>query len=113
LSKKISEKLSADKKIIPFKRRNIMKQHMPKKRNRWGYKMFVLAVGESDICYDFIFYTGKGERSEYLSRYFSLSYWRHFLLVLHIYYLHSFSPVRNMCRAKPNKKHSSQHYSFR
>jgi hypothetical protein len=59
------EKLSADEQIIPFKGRSIMKQHMPLKPNRWGYKMFVLAGGESGICYDFIFYTGKGEKSEY------------------------------------------------
>jgi hypothetical protein len=38
---------------------------MPLKPNCWGYKMFVLAGGESGICYDFIFYTGKGEKSEY------------------------------------------------
>ncbi|CAF1405413.1 unnamed protein product [Rotaria sordida] len=55
------EKLSADEQIIPFKGRSIMKQHMPLKPNRWGYKMFVLAGGESGICYDFIFYTGKAE----------------------------------------------------
>ncbi|CAF1429375.1 unnamed protein product [Adineta ricciae] len=51
------EKLSADEQIIPFKGRSIMKQHMPLKPNRWGYKMFVLAGGESGICYDFVFYT--------------------------------------------------------
>ena len=59
------ENLSADEQIIPFKGRSIMKQHMPLKPNRWGYKMFVLAGGETGICYDFIFYTGKGEKSEY------------------------------------------------
>lgn len=59
------EKLSADEQIIPFKGRSIMKQHMPLKPNRWGYKMFVLAGGESGIYYDFIFYTGKGEKSEH------------------------------------------------
>ncbi|CAF1588696.1 unnamed protein product [Didymodactylos carnosus] len=59
------EKLSVDEQIIPFKGRSIMKQHMPKKPNRWGYKMFVLAGGESGICYDFIFYTGKGDKTEY------------------------------------------------
>ncbi|CAF1094970.1 unnamed protein product [Rotaria sp. Silwood1] len=53
------ENLSADEQIIPFKGRSIMKQHMPLKPNRWGYKMFVLAGGESGICYDFIFYTAE------------------------------------------------------
>ncbi|CAF4785605.1 unnamed protein product, partial [Rotaria socialis] len=42
-----------------------MKQHMPNKPNRWGYKMFLLAGGESGICYDFVFYTGKGNKQEH------------------------------------------------
>ena len=41
------------------------KQHMPNKPYRWGYKMFVLAGGETGICYDFIFYTGKGDKTEH------------------------------------------------
>ncbi|CAF3396410.1 unnamed protein product [Rotaria sp. Silwood2] len=59
------EKLSVDEQIIPFKGKSIMKQHMPSKPNRWGYKMFLLAGGESGICYDFIFYTGKSDKPEY------------------------------------------------
>ncbi|CAF4020199.1 unnamed protein product [Rotaria sp. Silwood2] len=59
------EKLSVDEQIIPFKGRSIMKQHMPKKPNRWGYKMFLLAGGKSGICYDFIFYTGKGNQQQH------------------------------------------------
>jgi hypothetical protein len=59
------EKLSADEQIIPFKGRSIMKQHMPNKPNRWGYKVFVLAGGESGICYDFVLYTGKGDKVEH------------------------------------------------
>ena len=59
------EYLSAGEQMIPLKGRNIMKQHMPLKPNHWGYKMFVLAERDSGICYDFIFYTGKGEKSEY------------------------------------------------
>ncbi|CAM4740376.1 unnamed protein product [Rotaria magnacalcarata] len=55
------EKLSVDEQIIPFKGRSIMKQHMPNKPHRWGYKMFLLAVGESGICYDFLFYVGKSD----------------------------------------------------
>ncbi|CAF4667738.1 unnamed protein product, partial [Didymodactylos carnosus] len=50
------EKLSVDEQIIPFKGKSIMKQHMPNKPHRWGYKMFLLAGGESGICYDFLFY---------------------------------------------------------
>ena len=48
------EKLSADEQIIPFKGRSNMKQHMPKKPHRWGYKMFVLAGGDSGISLFFI-----------------------------------------------------------
>ncbi|CAF3672899.1 unnamed protein product [Rotaria socialis] len=47
------EKLSVDEQIKPFKGRSIMKQHMPNKPNRWGYKMFLLAGGENivlDLC---------------------------------------------------------------
>jgi hypothetical protein len=58
------EKLSADEQMIPFKGRSIMKQHMPKKPHRWRYKMFVLAGGDSGICFDFIFYTGKEGKSK-------------------------------------------------
>ncbi|CAF1258417.1 unnamed protein product [Rotaria sordida] len=57
------EKLSADEQIILFKGRSIMKQHMPKKPLRWGYKMFILAGNGSGLCYDFIFYTGKEGKS--------------------------------------------------
>ncbi|CAF1435480.1 unnamed protein product, partial [Rotaria sordida] len=59
------EKLSIDEQIIPFKGKSIMKQHMPNKPNRWGYKMFLLAGGKSGICYDFIFYTGKNDRKKH------------------------------------------------
>ncbi|CAF3853099.1 unnamed protein product [Rotaria sp. Silwood1] len=59
------EKLSADEQIIPFKGRSIMKQHMPKKPHRWGYKMFILAGSDSGICYDFKFYTGKEGKPEH------------------------------------------------
>lgn len=49
------EKLSADEQIIPFKGRSIMKQYMPQKPNRWGYKMFMLAGAQTGVCFDFIF----------------------------------------------------------
>ncbi|CAF4209616.1 unnamed protein product [Rotaria magnacalcarata] len=38
---------------------------MPKKPNRWGYKMCILADSISGICYDFIFYTGKANEPQY------------------------------------------------
>ncbi|CAF1406134.1 unnamed protein product [Rotaria sordida] len=59
------EKLSIDEQIIPFKGTSIMKQHMPNKPNRWGYKMFLLAGGKSSICYDFIFYTDKNDKKKH------------------------------------------------
>ncbi|CAF1550329.1 unnamed protein product [Rotaria sordida] len=59
------EKLSIGEQIIPFKGKSIMQQHMPNKPNRWGYKMFLLAGGNSSICYDFIFYTGKNDKKKY------------------------------------------------
>lgn len=57
------EKLSADEQIIPFKGRSIMKQYMPQKPNRWGYKMFLLAGAQTGICFDFIFFTGKNGKT--------------------------------------------------
>ena len=59
------EHLSVDEQIIPFKGKSIMKQHMPNKPNRWGYKMYLLAGGDSGLCYDFVFYTGKGDEPHY------------------------------------------------
>ncbi|CAF1602945.1 unnamed protein product [Adineta ricciae] len=59
------ENLCVDEQIIPFKGKSVMKQHMPNKPNRWGYKMFLLAGGESGLCYDFVLYTGKSNSTEY------------------------------------------------
>lgn len=59
------EHLCVDEQIIPFKGKSVMKQHMPQKPNRWGYKMFLLCDSISGICYDFIFYTGKMNEPEY------------------------------------------------
>ncbi|CAF1619795.1 unnamed protein product [Adineta ricciae] len=59
------EHLSVDEQIIPFKGKSIMKQHMPNKPNRWGYKMYLLAGGQSGICYDFAFYTGKANGTQH------------------------------------------------
>ena len=59
------EHLTVDEQMIPFKGRSSMKHHMPMKPHRWGYKMFVLAGGQSGICYGFILYTGKSKASEF------------------------------------------------
>jgi hypothetical protein len=59
------ENLCVDEQIIPFKGRSVMKQHMPNKPNRYGYKMFLLAGGESGICYDYVLYTGKNNNTQH------------------------------------------------
>jgi hypothetical protein len=55
---KMEENLSVDEQIIPFKGRSSLKQYLPMKPHKWGYKMFVLS-GVSGFSYDFEFYTGK------------------------------------------------------
>ncbi|KAF2355450.1 PiggyBac transposable element-derived protein, partial [Trinorchestia longiramus] len=54
----MEEHLSVDEQIVPFKGTSSMKQYIPKKPHKWGYKIFVLA-GSSGLVYDFIPYTGK------------------------------------------------------
>ncbi|CAF1517879.1 unnamed protein product [Adineta steineri] len=53
------EKLSVDEQIMLFKGRSVMKQHMPKKPNRWGYKMFILTGGKSDARAEFCALNGR------------------------------------------------------
>ena len=50
--------LSVDEQLIPFKGTTSMKQYIPSKPHKWGFKYFLLA-GKSGIIYDFIPYTGK------------------------------------------------------
>lgn len=54
----MEEHLSVDEQIVPFKGVSSLKQYIPKKPNKWGYKNFVLA-GSSGMVYDFIPYIGK------------------------------------------------------
>ena len=42
-----------DEQIIPFKGRSSLRQYLPKKPKKWGYKVFS-RNGVSGFCYDFI-----------------------------------------------------------
>lgn len=47
-----------DESIVPFKGRLTIKQYLPKKRNRFGVKLFVLCDVHSGLIIDFIVYCG-------------------------------------------------------
>lgn len=61
----MEQHLSVDEQIIPFKGKSIMKQHLPNKPYKWGYKMFLICSSASGICHDFVFYTGKGDNPQH------------------------------------------------
>lgn len=50
--------LCVDESIVPFKGRLSIKQYLPKKRNRFGIKLFVLCDVTTGIIIDFIVYCG-------------------------------------------------------
>ena len=50
--------LSVDEQIIPFKGTSCIKQYMPSKPNKWGYKFFVMCDSKG-IIYDILPYTGQ------------------------------------------------------
>lgn len=50
--------LCIDESIVPFKGRLSIKQYLPKKRNRFGIKLFVLCDVDTGIIIDFIVYCG-------------------------------------------------------
>ena len=54
----LEENLSVDEQMVPFKGRSTLKQYLPKKPHKWGYKIFVLS-GNSGFAYDMEVYTGK------------------------------------------------------
>jgi len=60
------ESFSVDEQMIPYKERHSLKQYLPKKPHRWGFKLFVRA-GISGICYDFELYIGKRPEGEAVS----------------------------------------------
>ena len=54
----MTQSLCLDEQIIPFKGVSGIKEYMPNKPHKWGYKFFVLADSKG-MTYDFIPYTGK------------------------------------------------------
>ncbi|XP_047446638.1 piggyBac transposable element-derived protein 3-like [Mugil cephalus] len=54
----MSEKLSIDEQIVPFKGRHRLKQYLPSKPKKWGYKILILA-GADGIPHNFEVYTGR------------------------------------------------------
>ena len=54
---------SVDEQMIPFKGRSNIKQYVPSKPYKWGYKLFVLCSTDG-VMYDMIPYTGKMELDE-------------------------------------------------
>lgn len=51
------ENLSLDEQLCPTKARSYLKQYLPLKPHKWGYKLFVLC-GVSGYAYNFEIYTG-------------------------------------------------------
>ena len=54
----MTEHLSIDEQIVPFKGKSSMKQYIPKKPHKWGYKIFILA-DHKGMVYDFVPFEGK------------------------------------------------------
>lgn len=52
--------LCVDEQIVPFKGKISIKQYIPKKPHKWGYKLFVLC-DDKGIMYDFFIYSEKIE----------------------------------------------------
>lgn len=56
--------LAVDESMIPFKGRSNIKQYMPKKPTKWGYKAWCLADSETGYICNFDIYTGKSENHQ-------------------------------------------------
>uniref|UniRef100_A0A3P9I8W3 PiggyBac transposable element-derived protein domain-containing protein n=1 Tax=Oryzias latipes TaxID=8090 RepID=A0A3P9I8W3_ORYLA len=54
----MGEKLAVDEQMVPFKGRNRLKQYLPAKPKKWGYKILVLA-GSDCVPHNFEIYTGR------------------------------------------------------
>ncbi|KAL6485882.1 hypothetical protein MHYP_G00052740 [Metynnis hypsauchen] len=52
------ENLSVDEQMVPFKGKSRIKQYLPSKPRKWGYKILVLA-GSDGVPHNFEVYTGK------------------------------------------------------
>lgn len=53
-----SQKLSVDEQMVPFKGQSALKQYLPNKPNKWGYKIFILCDTKG-LVHNFEIYTGK------------------------------------------------------
>uniref|UniRef100_A0A671TTC3 PiggyBac transposable element-derived protein domain-containing protein n=1 Tax=Sparus aurata TaxID=8175 RepID=A0A671TTC3_SPAAU len=53
----MDEMLCVDEQMVPFKGKSQLKQYIPMKPKRWGYKIFILA-DQHGIVYNFDVYTG-------------------------------------------------------
>jgi hypothetical protein len=58
-----SQQLAVDESMIKFKGRSSLKQYMPKKPIKRGYKVWILA-DKSGYCLKFDLYTGKADTQE-------------------------------------------------
>jgi len=57
---------SIDEHMVTFKGHSVMKQYMPKKPIKWGFKFWMRSDAKSGYCYELDLYTGrKPEGSEY------------------------------------------------
>ncbi|XP_016519048.1 piggyBac transposable element-derived protein 3-like [Poecilia formosa] len=54
----MGEKLAVDEQMVPFKGKNRLKQYLPGKPKKWGYKIFILA-GSDGVPHNFEVYKGK------------------------------------------------------
>ncbi|XP_033911326.3 piggyBac transposable element-derived protein 2-like [Acipenser ruthenus] len=54
----VGEKLAVDEQMVPFKGRNRLKQYLPSKPKKWGYKILVLA-GSDGVPHNLEIYTGR------------------------------------------------------
>ena len=50
--------MCVDEQLVPFKGQSYMKQYIPSKPHKWGFKVFALC-DTAGIQYDFEVYTGK------------------------------------------------------
>lgn len=63
LSVEPEEKMSVDEQMIPYKGKNSLRQYLPKKPKKWGFKVMA-RCGVSGITYDFCLYAGIGPTVE-------------------------------------------------
>ncbi|XP_068086621.1 piggyBac transposable element-derived protein 3-like [Anabrus simplex] len=59
----LEESLSVDEQLCPTKGRSYLKQFLPMKPRKWGYKLFVLS-GVSGFAYNVEIYTGQENRED-------------------------------------------------